>query len=374
MAAPIPTEYACADTEAVRTLPRPEEEPTGPLTAPAERLVCVAGADLGKTFALDAVATVVGRMPGGGGIELRATDVSRRHARLSRSRGNMILEDLGSSNGTFVNDVAVQTPVTLQVGDRLRFGTSTFVFTRHDELEARLRQLEKLEAMSALVKGLAHDFNNMLMVLQAGLEVLGDRTTDAEDKETLQDMKQATSSAAGLVRRLLQVGRSKPSTIEQVHVQGLLANVVTMSGRLTNDRVRVAVQAAPAAMVRGSREELEQVFLNLILNARDAMPNGGHVLIKAAVTTLDRAEALGLHLETEGSYVDISVIDTGSGMDPATLARIFEPFFTTKAVGKGSGLGLAMVYNSMRNHGGSVFAESTVGRGTTFRLLLPSAG
>jgi signal transduction histidine kinase len=273
-----------------------------------------------------------------------------------------------------VNDVAVESPVTLQVGDRVRFGTTTFVFTRHDELEERLRQLEKLDAMGALVKGLAHDFNNMLMVLQGGLEILSERVPieDPDVQRMLDDMDKAATSASALVRRLLRIGRSKPGTLELVKMPALIGDAVTMARNLKLDHVRISAQIVPDAMVRGSYEELKQVFLNLILNARDAMPKGGDITIKGAITTLDRSSALSLHLENAGKYIEIMVTDTGSGMDQATLARIFEPFFTTKAATKGSGLGLAMVYSSLRNHKGAIYAESMVGRGTTFRLLLPA--
>ncbi|MBA3500291.1 MAG: ATP-binding protein [Myxococcota bacterium] len=347
-----------------------EDDPTGPIAVPAGRLLCLVGVDMGRMFEISGP-VVVGR--GSSGIDVRSSDVSRNHARLWRDGGSVFVEDLGSSNGTLVNGTVVMGPVEIRLGDRVQFGSAIFVFTRHDELEERVQQLQKLDAMGALVKGLAHDFNNMLTVLQVGLEELREAPVafDADARRTMDDMTTATTSAAGLIRRLLRIGRAKPPTTELVKLSRVVDETIAMA-RAKVGRVRLHAQVTADARVMGSFEELKQVFFNLIINARDAMPSGGEISINANITTLDRASALSLHLEQEGSYVDISVSDTGCGMDDATRARIFEPFYTTKPVGKGSGLGLAMVYSSVRNHRGAVYAESIQGRGTTFRILLPA--
>ena len=361
------------DTEAIPVSPI-EDDATGPITSSPERLVCVVGEDMGRTFPIGTHPTIIGR--GERGIDLRASDVSRRHARVWRERSAVFVEDLESSNGTYVNGVPVRDePVQLALGDRIQFASAIFVFTRHDELEERLKQLEKLDAMHALVKGLAHDFNNMLSVLRGGLDVIADRwpAADPDLAEVYAEMDHAVGSASGLVRRLMRIGRAKPPTMELVRLEQVIEQALAMSRHMGLDRVRITTKLDGDARVLGSREELVQVFVNLIVNARDAMPDGGNLAISATVHELDRATALSLHLPAEGAYVDLSLADSGRGMDEATLSRIFEPFFTTKPLGKGSGLGLAMVYSSIRNHRGAVYAESTLGRGTTFRVLLPVA-
>ena len=366
-------EFDRASTDVTDVISVIEDETTGPLTTPPDRLVCVVGEDLGKTFVIGNEPTVLGR-----GSELRATDVSRSHARIWRDGSAVYLEDLDSANGTFVNGRAVRgAAVQLSVGDRVQLASSIFVFTRHDALEERLQQLQKLDAMGALVKGLAHDFNNMLMVMQSGLEIIALRwptERDEDVQQTFDEMAKATDQAAGLVRRLLRIGRAKPPTAELVELSALVDEAIAMARHLKLERVTVTSRMEQGAVVNGARDELLQVFINLLVNARDAMPDGGELSITGRLTELDRATALGLHLPTAGWYVDIAVSDTGVGMDAATLARIFEPFFTTKPVGKGSGLGLAMVYSSIRNHSGAIYAESTRGYGTTFRVLLPVAG
>jgi signal transduction histidine kinase len=361
-----------ADTEAIEAISLGNDEETGPQAVPLERLVCVVGPDMGRTFPVGRKVLVLGR--DNVDVVLKSTDVSRRHARISVQKGEHVLEDLGSSNGTYVNGNPVTRPTPVRVGDRIQLGSTILVLSRHDELEERLQQLQKLESMGGLVKGLAHDFNNVLTILLAGLEELGDTAMDDRSRNTLGEMTSAAQSAASLVRRLLQIGRSKPQTSELVALEDLVKETIALSRRLKLDNVKVELDLAPFIMVRGSREQLRHVFLNLILNARDAMPHGGRLTISGAVTKLDRASALAQHLPQEGHYVGITVADTGTGMDEATLRRVFEPFFTTKPVGKGTGLGLAMVFSTVRNHHGSISVASVPGRGTTFSILLPRAG
>ena len=316
---------------------------------------------------------VIGR--GEADIVLNSRDISRRHARVSRKPDGVVLEDLGSANGTYLNGTMIQQRSRLQFGDRIQLGSTILVFTRHDELEERLQQLQKLDAMAAMVKGIAHDFNNMLTVVQVGLDDLATSLpSDAPaTRRTLDDMLHATDSAAAMVRRLMRIGRNRPPTTELVRLPALIAETVMLAQRLRLERVKFMTNVPDDTLVAASREELRNVFMNLILNARDAMPHGGEITISAATMYLDRATALAQHLPSEGGYVQITVTDTGTGMDDSTLTRIFEPFFTTKAAGKGSGLGLAMVFSTVRNHHGAVTVDSELGRGTTFRIILPKA-
>jgi signal transduction histidine kinase len=368
---PPPLEEIRADTEALAIPLELNDDDTGPVAIQVDRLVCVAGPDMGRTFPVGAEAVVIGR---DAQIVLHASDVSRRHARVSVVAGHLAIEDLGSANGTFLNGARVTGKQKLEVGDRIRLGSTLLVLSRHDELQERLQQLQKVETMNALVKGLAHDFNNVLTVLQAGLEELAAPRLALETRlSTVEDMRHATESAAALVRRLLRVGRNKPETSQLVGLDSLIDEVKPMLKRVLPTTIDLMFDGVTMAMVRGSRDELRQVLLNLVLNARDAMPDGGRITISSSVQTLDRASALAKHLPHEGAYVHISVRDSGHGMDEATLARIFEPYFTTKPAGKGNGLGLAMVFSTIRNHQGSIWAESVLRRGTVFRILLPLA-
>jgi signal transduction histidine kinase len=159
---------------------------------------------------------------------------------------------------------------------------------------------------------------------------------------------------------------------ERVELAAVVADVVAMARRVIDPRrIAISTRVARGLAVRGSREELQQVLLNLCINARDAMPNGGTIDIEARPVHLDSASATARLLPTEGTYVELAVRDSGTGMSETTLARIFEPFFTTKEPGKGTGLGLAMTHVIIKKHAGTVLAESALGRGTTFRILLP---
>nr|MBA3542158.1 hypothetical protein [Deltaproteobacteria bacterium] len=151
----------------------------------------------------------------------------------------------------------------------------------------------------------------------------------------------------------------------------VVSEAVSIVRRSFGPWMTITTHISPEAVVYGSREELHQVLHNLLVNARDAMPTGGELRVSASIVQLDRASSLALHLPTCGTYVELKVADPGRGMDKATLARIFEPFFTTKPPGKGSGLGLAVIHAIVKRHGGTVIADSELGRGTTFKVYIP---
>jgi len=243
------------------------------------------------------------------------------------------------------------------------------------ESEEQLRQALKMEAVGRLAGGIAHDFNNLLTVILGQAERAARAIGPGHVvRPLLDDVVQAGERAAGLIRQLLAFGRKQrldPSVVD------LNAEVLSLEGMLRriiggDVRVRAVVGSEPA-YVRVDRAQIGQVLLNLAVNARDAMPHGGELIVLVEKRVLDDAEALRRALPISGPYVRLAVSDTGQGMDAETAVRIFEPFFTTKAAGHGTGLGLATVYGIVAQSGGAISVESALGRGTTFEILLPRA-
>ncbi len=248
------------------------------------------------------------------------------------------------------------------------------------ETESRLQQSQKMEAIGQLTGGLAHDFNNLLAVIQGNAELLAERATDEREKRELQAILRASTRGAQLTQRLLAFSRKQVLQPQAVDVNDLVGSMTEMLGRTLGGDVSITVQAAPnlpPALVDPG--QLENAILNLAINARDAMPEGGILNIASGAAYLSGDEEEGIVGMTTpdsvkvGRYVVVEVADTGKGIPKDQLDKKWEPFFTTKKAGQGTGLGLSMVYGFVRQSGGQIKIESAVGEGTTVRIYLPCA-
>lgn len=242
------------------------------------------------------------------------------------------------------------------------------------ENENALRQSQKMEAVGQLTGGVAHDFNNLLQVIIGNLDTI-QRHLPVESTRLRRSATQALNGArraAALTQRLLAFSRRQPLDPKPLHVNGLVTGLSDLVHRTLGETVAVeTVLAAGLWQVEADANELEAAILNLAVNARDAMPEGGRLTIETANSHIDETYAATLPELTPGQYVLICVSDTGVGMDSATIAKAFEPFFTTKPVGRGTGLGLSQVYGFVKQSGGHVKIYSEVGQGTTVKIYLP---
>ncbi len=240
-------------------------------------------------------------------------------------------------------------------------------------MEAELAQLQKLQAVGQLAGGIAHDFNNLLMAIIAATDAVLEREGCAP--ETLDDARQIRQSAdrgAALVRQLLAFGRRQPLMPAVVAVNTAVTNVSGLLVRLLGERVRLQLELEePGRSVRVDPTQLDQVLINLALNARDAMPAGGTLTLRTGHLTLYQPRQVGSETMPPGRYVTIRVEDTGEGIAPASLPQVFEPFFTTRRERGGSGLGLSTVHGIVRQSGGFVTVDSVLGQGTCVRFWLP---
>jgi PAS domain S-box-containing protein len=248
--------------------------------------------------------------------------------------------------------------------------------TAGKQLEAQLRQAQKMEAVGLLAGGIAHDFNNLLTVITAYGQLLREELADAAERhEESGEVLKAAARGAELTRQLLAFGRKQVLKPRLLDVNAVISGVRPMLGRLLGADVDFVTHLAPSlGMVEADPGQLEQVLLNLTANAGDAMPSGGTLTLETANADVDAAAARAHPGLSPGLYVVVTVRDTGTGMSEATRLRVFEPFFTTKGTGKGTGLGLATVYGIIKQSGGYVAVESAPGEGTSFSIYLPLAG
>jgi PAS domain S-box-containing protein len=235
--------------------------------------------------------------------------------------------------------------------------------------DAALFQAQKMESVGQLTGGIAHDFNNMLSVLSSGLELLAMQGNDGAAR-TVDSMRRAVDRGARLTQQLLAFARRQPLQAETRSINRVVAGFESVLRRAVNQNIDFSIALAPntaSAVIDSAR--FESALLNLVVNARDAMPDGGQLRIATANVTLDAGRPGTL---APGDYVRVTVSDSGTGMPPDVVARAFEPFFTTKEVGKGTGLGLSQVYGFIKQSGGEVVIESRPGEGTSIRIYLPA--
>ena len=245
--------------------------------------------------------------------------------------------------------------------------------TDRKQLEEQFRQAQKMEAVGRLAGGIAHDFNNLLMVIQGYADLLADRLPVGESlHRNAEQIQTAAQRAAALTQQLLAFSRKQILAPKVLNVHSVVADMEKMLQRLIGEDIELETSSKPDLwLVKADRSQIEQVVMNLAVNARDAMPKGGRLTIETANVEFDSTVSHSPAVVAPGKYVMLAVTDNGCGMDTKTQAHIFEPFFTTKEKGKGTGLGLATVYGVVKQSGGYVWVYSEPGHGTTFKIYLP---
>jgi PAS domain S-box-containing protein len=251
-------------------------------------------------------------------------------------------------------------------GEPYRIAGSHTDLTGRRQLEGDLLQAQKMDAVGQLASGVAHDFNNMLTAIRGYADLLMLRSADCpENQRELEEIVKASDRAAGLTQQLLAFSRKQVLQTAVADMNGIIGDMEPMLRRLIGEHIDlVAILQPDLARVRVDRGQFEQVLLNLVVNARDAIPEGGTLLVETANVPAEQSAGV--------PSISIQVTDNGMGMDAETMARVFEPFFTTKEKGKGTGLGLSTVYGIVRQSGGDITVKSRPGIGTTFRIVLPA--
>jgi len=275
-------------------------------------------------------------------------------------------------DGTIIEVLATAGVVTDASGDPTGYIGVFTDLTQHRNLEAQLRQSQKMEAVGRLAGGLAHDFNNMLTVITSYVELLQSAHASDADTDDLAQIASATTRAARLTRQLLTFSRKQIVQLSPVNVNDVVARIEPMIRRVSAENIVLRTSLADDLdIILADESQLEQVILNLAVNAADAMPDGGSLVLETTNVELDDDYVLAHPEVIPGKYVMLAASDTGCGMSESTISKVFEPFFTTKDPGRGTGLGLATAYAIVRQAGGHIWVYSEVGSGTTFKIYLP---
>jgi PAS domain S-box-containing protein len=246
--------------------------------------------------------------------------------------------------------------------------------TDQQAFETQVREAQRMDAVGQLAGGIAHDFNNLMLAIIGNVDLaeLGDSPENR--RRSHDEIRRAAERAAELTRQLLLFSRRQPIIPVVIDLNAIIGDALNLLGRLLPEDIAIDYRPAPALMqVRADPSQVEQVLLNLCVNARDAMPGGGRLTIAIEDSVISESESATCQLAAPGRYACMRVADTGQGMTPEVRQRIFEPFFTTKEQGKGTGLGLAMVYGIVKSHGGGLRVDSAVGQGSTFEVFWPAS-
>ena len=349
------------------------------------RLVILSGEQSGRVFPISFTSLIGRGEPAT--VDLEQPEVSRSHARINFGGDQgWTLEDLGSANGTWLDGVPVKGKVPLKFGSRLQLGGSLLmVFTHRDVLEDQIFQMQKLEVLGRLAGEVAHDLRNLLTVYRYNIDFIKEAVTDGqlvpaagldsdELTESLQELDKVTNRATELTGRLLGFARMEGEEREEIDLGRLVEEVGTMANSAMPDSIQVDVRVEPRPLlVSASSGRIHQALMNLCVNARDAMPDGGKIQLSVSHLMVCPSGLIDMPVSGQGDYIVVMVKDQGLGMDDETQGKIFEPFYTTKQSTEGTGLGLATVYAVVKDHGGQVSVRSTPGKGTTFTLAFPAS-
>jgi PAS domain S-box-containing protein len=281
-------------------------------------------------------------------------------------------EELIPQDGHLHTYISIKAPLCDKAGKAYAVCSISTDLTERKQLEEHLRQAQKMEAVGQLAGGIAHDFNNLLNVILGSAELLMEETPSPELRSHGENIRRASDQAKSLTRQLLAFSRQQVIAPKVLNVNTVLQETGVLLPRLIGEDVEIIVQAAPEpALVHADPIQLQQIVLNLAVNARDAMPKGGSLIMETGFVELDQEAAMQLSPCNPGSYVLLSVSDTGTGIPVEVQPHVFEPFFTTKEQGKGTGLGLFTVYGIVQQVGGAIAVHSDPGAGTTFKIYLP---
>jgi nitrogen-specific signal transduction histidine kinase/ActR/RegA family two-component response regulator len=245
--------------------------------------------------------------------------------------------------------------------------------TDRRQLEEQLRQAQKMDAVGRLAGGVAHDFNNLLMVIKGHTELLLNVLPPSDHiAHKIEQIDRSADRAAALTRQLLAFSRMQVLQLQVINLNSIVEEMGKLLPRLIGEDIELVVRAdQKLGAIRADASQMEQIIMNLAVNSRDAMPNGGKLVIETKNADLDQTYTASHPLMKPGAYIQLTVSDSGCGMDAETQSHIFEPFFTTKEKGKGTGLGLATVYGIVKQSGGFIWVYSELGKGTSFKIYIP---